>query len=183
MPVYHPINSPEKLLVNGSMGNVVTFSRPTGPSTYPLLPVVHWHTNVTKPFTQQVLPVPLQRLSRDALGDAVALPLRHAAAITIHKSQGLNLSTAIVDAAGGLGTENLLLLALSRTPSLDHVQLLNFDPTRDVAKVILTLTPTLTPTPTLTLTPIRPGRPRLHGRHACACGACAPTAPGRCSPI
>ncbi|TPP52635.1 PIF1-like helicase family protein [Leishmania donovani] len=55
------------------------------------------------------------------------IPLRHAWALTIHKSQGLTLQPVQVDMAN-IRTPGQAYVALSLAPSLDQLTIFNFDP-------------------------------------------------------
>ncbi|KAG5484967.1 hypothetical protein LSCM1_07045 [Leishmania martiniquensis] len=54
------------------------------------------------------------------------IPLRHAWALTVHKSQGLTLHSVQVDMAN-MRTPGQAYVALSRAPSLDQLTILHFD--------------------------------------------------------
>jgi len=50
-------------------------------------------------------------------------------AITVHKSQGLSLAKALIDAGNNIFAEGRIYVALSRLTSLNGLLLINFDPT------------------------------------------------------
>lgn len=97
-----------KGFVNGSRGKVVRFSDAQ-------LPVVKLHNGrvvLVEPHTWSIMEDGKVR------AEAVQLPLRLAWAITIHKSQGMSLDSAIVDLSKSF-TPGMGYVALSRVRSLD----------------------------------------------------------------
>ncbi|KAK7198439.1 hypothetical protein NESM_000804000 [Novymonas esmeraldas] len=64
------------------------------------------------------------------------LPLRHAWALTVHKSQGLTLQPVQVDMAN-MRTPGQAYVALSRATSLGELTILNFDPTVVTASAVV----------------------------------------------
>lgn len=58
------------------------------------------------------------------------IPLIPAYALTIHKSQGATLDTAIIDVGSKIFEHGQLYTALSRVKSIDNLYLINFDKTR-----------------------------------------------------
>ncbi|GBP71844.1 ATP-dependent DNA helicase PIF1 [Eumeta japonica] len=56
--------------------------------------------------------------------------VRMAYAITIHKSQGLSLDSALLDIGTSIFSRRLAYVALSRVKTLDGVHLINLDPTQ-----------------------------------------------------
>ncbi|EJX02510.1 helicase [gut metagenome] len=64
-----------------------------------------------------------KEIEEEELGTFTQYPLRLAWAITIHKSQGLTFSRAVIDFTGGVFAGGQTYVALSRCTSLDGIQL------------------------------------------------------------
>ena len=64
-----------------------------------------------------------KRIEEEILGTFTQLPLKAAWAITIHKSQGLTFSRAIIDFTGGVFAGGQAYVALSRCTSLEGMSL------------------------------------------------------------
>lgn len=109
---------PESGLVNGSRGIVVGFC----PSTE--LPIVEFLNGVRKPVGTHTWPIEdYEFVSR------AQVPLRLAYAVTIHKSQGATLDSALVDIGSGVFEYGQAYVALSRARSLEALYVYDFDPT------------------------------------------------------
>lgn len=109
---------PESGLVNGSRGVVVGFC----PSTE--LPIVEFLNGVKKPVGTHTWPIEdYEFISR------AQVPLKLAYAVTIHKSQGATLDSALVDIGSGVFEYGQAYVALSRVRNLDALYVYDFDPT------------------------------------------------------
>lgn len=64
-----------------------------------------------------------KRIEEQELGVFIQYPIRLAWAITVHKSQGLTFSRAIIDFSGGVFAGGQAYVALSRCTSLEGIQL------------------------------------------------------------
>ena len=114
-------NNPEKGFVNGSVGEVVKFSKKTG------FPIVRFIND--KGFERDIEIEPME-WSIDDNGKKMAtikqIPLRLAWAITIHKSQGMSLDEAMMDISQvfeyGQG-----YVALSRVKTLSGLYLIGYN--------------------------------------------------------
>lgn len=114
-------NNPEKGFVNGSVGEVVKFSKKT---TYPIVRFIN-----EKGFSREIEIEPME-WSIDDGGRKVAtikqIPLRLAWAMTIHKSQGMSLDEAMMDISQvfeyGQG-----YVALSRVRTLSGLHLVGYN--------------------------------------------------------
>ena len=113
---------PEAGLVNGSRGVITGFSPTEG---WPLVKFLHG-----PPFPVKVAPADWKSdAERDE--DAVMrtqVPLRLAYAITIHKSQGSSLDSALVDEGPSTFEYGQAYVALSRARSLDSVFIFEIHP-------------------------------------------------------
>ena len=108
---------PESGLVNGSRGVVVGFC----PSTD--LPIVEFVNGIRKPVGCHTWAIEeYEFISRSQV------PLRLAYAITIHKSQGSSLDSALVDIGSGNFEFGQAYVALSRLRSLDALYVYDFTP-------------------------------------------------------
>ncbi len=108
-------NDPEKRYVNGSVGEVIGFD----PSLldYPVVRFNNGHTVTVSPDSWE------RRDDNRKLAAMTQIPLKLAWAITVHKSQGMTLDSAIINLqysfAPGMG-----YVALSRVKSLDSLSLM-----------------------------------------------------------
>lgn len=64
-----------------------------------------------------------KKIEEEELGTFIQYPIRLAWAITVHKSQGLTFSRAIIDFSGGVFAGGQTYVALSRCTSLEGIQL------------------------------------------------------------
>ena len=64
-----------------------------------------------------------KQIEEEELGTFTQYPIRLAWAITIHKSQGLTFSRAVIDFTGGVFAGGQAYVALSRCTSLEGIQL------------------------------------------------------------
>ena len=109
---------PDSGLVNGSRGIVVGFC----PSTE--LPIVEFLNGVKKPVGTHTWPIEdYEFVSR------AQVPLKLAYAVTIHKSQGATLDSALVDIGSGVFEYGQAYVALSRVRCLEALYVYDFDPT------------------------------------------------------
>ena len=114
-------NNPEKGFVNGSIGEVLKFSKSTG---FPIIKFVN-----EKGYSREVEIEPMEWSIEDG-GRKVAtikqIPLRLAWAMTIHKSQGMSLDEAMMDISNvfeyGQG-----YVALSRVRTLKGLYLIGYN--------------------------------------------------------
>jgi len=119
--VMYRINSPELGLINGSTGVVTGFAVNTDNIICPQVKFDHKSHG-------SVLISPHKSESDEIFGlTATQLPLTYAWAITIHKSQGATLNTAIID-IGKCFAEGQVYVALSRVRSLEGIYLIGFNP-------------------------------------------------------
>jgi ATP-dependent DNA helicase PIF1 len=109
---------PDSGLVNGSRGVITGFC----PSTE--LPVVEFLNGVKKVVGTHTWPIEdFEFVSR------AQVPLRLAYAVTIHKSQGATLDSALVDIGSGVFEFGQAYVALSRVRSMEALYVYDFDPT------------------------------------------------------
>ena len=105
-------------LVNGSRGVVVDFCKSTE------LPIVEFLNGVRKVVGTHTWPIEdYEFVSR------AQVPLRLAYAVTIHKSQGATLDSALVDIGSGVFEFGQAYVALSRVRNLSALYVYDFDPT------------------------------------------------------
>jgi len=108
------------MICNGSQGIVVRFDRVTNAPV-----VLYYRNNYEMTMDYHIW------ASETIPGIGVSqIPLIHAWALTIHKSQGSTLEMAEIDAGGGIFECGQTYVALSRVKSLDGLFLSAFDPTR-----------------------------------------------------
>jgi ATP-dependent DNA helicase PIF1 len=109
---------PDSGLVNGSRGVITGFC----PSTE--LPIVEFLNGVKKIVGTHTWPIEdFEFVSR------AQVPLRLAYAVTIHKSQGATLDSALVDIGSGVFEFGQAYVALSRVRSLEALYVYDFEPT------------------------------------------------------
>lgn len=109
---------PESGLVNGSRGVITGFC----PSTE--LPIVEFLNGVKKTIGTHTWPIEdFEFVSR------AQVPLKLAYAVTIHKSQGATLDSALVDIGSGVFEYGQAYVALSRVRNLEALYVYDFDPT------------------------------------------------------
>lgn len=110
-------NNFEKGYVNGTRGKVIGFDDQ-------LLPIV-------KTVSGETITVDYETWSIDddhkVLASLTQIPLRHAWAITVHKSQGMSLDAAVIDLSQAFGY-GMGYVALSRVRSLAGLYLVGFSP-------------------------------------------------------
>lgn len=107
----------EKPIVNGSQGIIVDFENN--------LPKVKFNNGAVRIINKHLW------LSEKINSVGISqIPLIYAWAITIHKSQGLTLENAFIDAGSNIFEAGQTYVALSRLVSLDGLFLKNFDPSK-----------------------------------------------------
>ena len=124
-------NDPDHRWVNGTVGRVsalaadlVEVTLENG-DTHRLTPEVWSNIKYTfKPSTKEII--------EEELGSFMQYPLKLAWALTIHKSQGLTFSKAVIDMGHGAFAGGQTYVALSRCRSLDGLTLASTVADRDV---------------------------------------------------
>ena len=117
-------NDPERRWVNGTIGVVSGFSL-TDDLLYIITDDGHecdvrpesW-SNIRYRYNEEK-----KEIEEEVLGTFTQYPVRLAWAITVHKSQGLTFSRAVVDLTGGVFAGGQTYVALSRCTSLEGLQL------------------------------------------------------------
>jgi ATP-dependent DNA helicase PIF1 len=109
------VNKPDMKLVNGSRGVVIGFDTDGFP-------------RVRFSKTTMVVTPHAWKFSREHVGEVVVsqIPLQHAWAVTIHKSQGMTLDCAEIALDKGVFEYGQAYVALSRVKSLEGVRLVKF---------------------------------------------------------
>ncbi len=104
-------------IVNGSQGIVIDFIK-----EYPLIKFTNGETRIIQEYLWK---------SEIIKGIGIKqIPLIYAWAITIHKSQGLTLETAMIDIGKNIFECGQTYVALSRLVSLDGLYLIAFEPAK-----------------------------------------------------
>lgn len=116
-------NDMEKRWVNGTIGTIIGFDpegiiyiRTEQGKEYDVKPE-QW-SNIRYHYNEEE-----KKIEEEELGTFTQYPIRLAWAITIHKSQGLTFSRAIIDFTGGVFAGGQAYVALSRCTSLEGIQL------------------------------------------------------------
>ena len=117
-------NDPERRWVNGTIGVVSGFDEGED-ALYIITDDGHecdvrpesW-SNIRYKYNEEK-----KEIEEEVLGTSTQFPVRLAWAITIHKSQGLTFSRAVVDLTGGAFAGGQTYVALSRCTSLEGLQL------------------------------------------------------------
>ena len=108
------VNMCDKQLVNGSQGEVIGFVHG--------LPLVKFKNGIT-----QLMEYHSWKSDEIPGLEIQQIPLILSWAITIHKSQGLTLDSAIIDIGKDIFADGQSYVALSRLKSLDGLYLINYD--------------------------------------------------------
>jgi len=110
-------NAQDRKYVNGSLGKVVGFEKPTD---YPVVELNDGREVTIRPETWELVDGDKHRAS------IMQLPLRLAWAITVHKSQGMTLDAARIDLSRAF-VEGMGYVALSRVRGLRYLVLDGFN--------------------------------------------------------
>lgn len=112
-------NNPEGGWVNGTLGKVLEVE--------PLIVEVKGEEKEVEPETWEKIQYEWdeskKKLTKNIVGKFTQIPLKPAAAITIHKSQGLSLDHAIIDLSHGAFASGQAYVGISRLRSLDGMVL------------------------------------------------------------
>lgn len=106
-------NSLEKKFVNGSLGKIIDFEPETN---YPIVEFFSGREVKVTPETWEI------KDGEKTTASFCQIPLRLAYAITVHKSQGMTLDSAVIDLSKAF-TPGMGYVALSRVKSLDNLYL------------------------------------------------------------
>lgn len=121
-------SSPEKRYYNGKIGRVTRLENDT---VYVLTPDGQELAVQALEWTNVKYQMSGDEVSEDNAGSFAQIPLKHAWAITIHKSQGLTFDRAIIDVSEAF-THGQAYVALSRCRSLEGLVLRNPVSSRNV---------------------------------------------------
>ena len=112
-------------LVNGSIGTVTGAER--DPNTGKITCVKVLFNGMSEPVSIKPVKRKIQ-IFPGAFLHREQFPLCSSYAMTIHKSQGLTLSSALIDLGHSIFAPSQTYVAISRVSSLDGLHLINFDP-------------------------------------------------------
>ncbi|XP_034939729.1 ATP-dependent DNA helicase pfh1-like [Chelonus insularis] len=114
-------------LVNGAIGTIISVSKSTDACEDVNSITVKF--NNEKEYTLERVSAKFQ-IMNDAYVIQKQFPICLSYGITVHKSQGLSLKNAIIDAGNRVFCAGQTYVALSRVTSLEGVHLINFDPSQ-----------------------------------------------------
>lgn len=111
-------------MVNGTIGKIISFSRALDTNDVDKVKIV-----LTTGLEYEIERVSVKFQIMDGIYVLrKQFPLCLSYSITIHKSQGLSLKNAVIDAGNSIFTCGQVDVALSRVTTLEGLHLINFDP-------------------------------------------------------
>lgn len=112
-------------LVNGTIGKITSFKKDKNGA------VTHINIKLKTDEEYSIEPIEYKFIIKDNIYIArQQFPICLSYGITIHKSQGISVKNAVVDAGSSIFTQGQTYVACSRVISLKGLHLINFDPSR-----------------------------------------------------